>query len=398
MATQTFRDFMTECECYEYSQENYNLMKEAYEIDLMEQYLKNQAFALENADVINTEDGYTFTEGMFVEASGIDMEKNNLLLEEVEQKKAGFFKKIWEGFKKVISKIISFFKRLVTGKIFKDAVATHKAWKEMGGSKAVLEHIKKYGSDSADTTADVIADNNDLSDEAREKLHKKVGKQVKKVKKPTTSQETPNETKSDTADNSKNDTPTSPETLYEKILKDVFKRNSTAKEFFSDESSRKITYKFEFNPETVDNVLGLLAGKGFLKIKVNKHPNDATILSYDAIFEILGENPNEPNFVKLYNINKRAVIKDGINLIFSSEGFEKYQSNLNEMMSEANAKVEKLTNDVSAGKASWDEKASNLQMVVADFTKAIPEYLSLLSAIDSFAKTFIQVANEYKNK
>ena len=92
------------------------------------------------------------------------------------------------------------------------------------------------------------------------------------------------------------------------------------------------------------------------------------------------------------------VIKEGISFIFSSDTFDELQSDLNKIMSETDAKLEKLTNDVSAGKASWDEKASNLQMVAADFTKAIPEYLSLMSAVDSFAKTFIQVANEYKNK
>ena len=94
--TQTIRDFITECECYEYSQEHYDLMKEAYEIDLMERYIANQAFVLENADMINTEEGYTFTEGMFVESSSIDANQTVALMEATEEKKQGFVKKIWE--------------------------------------------------------------------------------------------------------------------------------------------------------------------------------------------------------------------------------------------------------------------------------------------------------------
>lgn len=116
--TQTIRDFMMQCECFEYSQEHYDLMKEAMEADLMDQFIQNQLFISENADSINTPDGYMFTEGCFMESTSED----NLIAiyEKKEEKEKNIFQRIWAGIKNIFSKIGNFFKRLFgAGKDYK---------------------------------------------------------------------------------------------------------------------------------------------------------------------------------------------------------------------------------------------------------------------------------------
>ena len=116
--TQTIRDFMMQCECFEYSQEHYDLMKEAMEADLMDQFIQNQLFISENVDSINTPDGYMFTEGCFMESTSED----NLIAiyEKKEEKEQNIFQKIWAGIKNIFSKIGNFFKRLFgAGKDYK---------------------------------------------------------------------------------------------------------------------------------------------------------------------------------------------------------------------------------------------------------------------------------------
>lgn len=175
MAQQTIRDFVEECKCYEYSTEYYNLMKEASEIDLMEKYLENQEFALENAEFINVEGGYSFTEGMFIESSSVDLNQSYYLMEKKDKKKSGFFATIWKAIKRLFEKIANFFKKLF-GAAQKSRSAKKEAdkiWKKIGGEKTIKEWIKKYH--GVEGAVDKIGSKTE-DEEVRRKLAKRVRK------------------------------------------------------------------------------------------------------------------------------------------------------------------------------------------------------------------------------
>lgn len=88
----TVADFMYECLSFPYSKENYDLMVECSQIALMEQYIENQEFIKENAEVI-TNNKNIFTETYFQEAD--DIKKDN-----IKNKKNGaiahIFLQIWK--------------------------------------------------------------------------------------------------------------------------------------------------------------------------------------------------------------------------------------------------------------------------------------------------------------
>lgn len=111
----TIKEFMTECELFKYSQENYNFMKEASELMLMEDYIRDQKFLMENASLVAESTGY-LTEGFLFESS---TDEAIVLLEEKYAFKVKKFMgdaktwllNLWKGF-------ISFLKGL--GKKMKD--------------------------------------------------------------------------------------------------------------------------------------------------------------------------------------------------------------------------------------------------------------------------------------
>lgn len=184
MAQQTIRDFVEECKCYEYSTEYYNLMKEASEIDLMEKYLENQEFALENAEFINVEGGYSFTEGMFIESSSVDLNQSYYLMEKKDKKKSGFFATIWKAIKRLFEKIANFFKKLF-GAAQKSRSAKKEAdkiWKKIGGEKKVKEWIKKHhGVEGAVDKIGTKTDNEEVRRHLASKV-RKLGEEQQKEK------------------------------------------------------------------------------------------------------------------------------------------------------------------------------------------------------------------------
>ena len=80
----TFRDFIYECENYEYSNEYYEIMKESSEVLLMENYIANQEYLKESV----IPDG--ISEGYFSEAA--DDDKIQQIMEAAEEKKKNIFK------------------------------------------------------------------------------------------------------------------------------------------------------------------------------------------------------------------------------------------------------------------------------------------------------------------
>lgn len=106
---QTFNDFVAECTAFDHSRENYELMKECAEITLMEQYISDQTFMVENVAELTTN---TFTESYFSEA--VDAEKITSITEAMEAKKDGLFKKIFEGLKKIWDKFVKFIVKFTT--------------------------------------------------------------------------------------------------------------------------------------------------------------------------------------------------------------------------------------------------------------------------------------------
>ena len=100
----TFKDFIYECENYEYSNEYYDIMKESSELELMENYLDNQRFLQESVIPDSISDGY-FSES-------VDNDRIQQIMEAAEEKKKNLFKRIWEKIIKALEVVVSFFKKL----------------------------------------------------------------------------------------------------------------------------------------------------------------------------------------------------------------------------------------------------------------------------------------------
>lgn len=99
----TFKDFMVEAALYEYSEDYFTMTKECSEICLTEMYLENQMAlneSLENLVGIEDNDDITLTEGYLTEAA--DDNQVLALTGEVQQKKQGLLKRIWEKFKSAV--------------------------------------------------------------------------------------------------------------------------------------------------------------------------------------------------------------------------------------------------------------------------------------------------------
>ena len=109
----TLRDFIAECENYEYSKEYFNIMKECAEIKVQQQYIKIQE-AL--ADGMFAES--TFTEGYLVESCSA--EKLAEYKEGVAQKIKDVGAWIWKKLGEIKKAVVTFFKN-----IFKKDIITN---------------------------------------------------------------------------------------------------------------------------------------------------------------------------------------------------------------------------------------------------------------------------------
>ena len=105
----TIQEVLTEYEFYTHSKEHYDLLREETELSLMEMYIEDQKFIMENAEAIKS------TTMLFENASADSLQ---LVKEAAEEKAANLFVKIWNGIKKAISFVIKAFKKLFS-KIFK---------------------------------------------------------------------------------------------------------------------------------------------------------------------------------------------------------------------------------------------------------------------------------------
>ena len=98
----TIGDFIKECELFLYSKENFDLKKEASELDLMEQCIESHRFRIENAELIIESIGY-LKEGFLFES--VDEKQIQVLEEKLSEKLEAFGSKIkvlWDKLVKVI--------------------------------------------------------------------------------------------------------------------------------------------------------------------------------------------------------------------------------------------------------------------------------------------------------
>ena len=105
----TYGELILEYENFEHSKEHFDLMKECYEIQLMEQYVESQNFLVENMTEIR-EEYKEFDESFFVEAA--DEETAKSVSKAASEKKDGFFKKMWSKIVAAWSKVKGFFVRI----------------------------------------------------------------------------------------------------------------------------------------------------------------------------------------------------------------------------------------------------------------------------------------------
>ena len=120
----TFNDFITECGMYDHSQEHYELMKECSELTLMEQYVENHKFMLENAAFINSGE-VAFTEGYFMEA---DQSVANDVAGKIKKKQISIFRRIFNNFRRLVRNFIKFFEKFLSNDEKTEAMA-EKIWK-----------------------------------------------------------------------------------------------------------------------------------------------------------------------------------------------------------------------------------------------------------------------------
>lgn len=102
----TFGDYIKECELFPYSKENYDLIKEASELNLAAMYLENQEFIMENSELAGS-----CVAGYMVEAA--DLTTVNDVKEKVSEKKNKWVEKARKVFNRIISAIKSFWNSIV---------------------------------------------------------------------------------------------------------------------------------------------------------------------------------------------------------------------------------------------------------------------------------------------
>ena len=99
----TFREFITECELYEYSDEYYQLMKECTELDIMGKYIENQLVLKEYSDIIPNS---LISNGYFTESASDD--KLSVIMEKADKKKESILNKIINTVKRMIDSLLVF--------------------------------------------------------------------------------------------------------------------------------------------------------------------------------------------------------------------------------------------------------------------------------------------------
>ena len=165
----TFKDFLVECENYPNSMEAYDLMKECAELTVTAQFLENQRFLQENADLVGgkCEDGteVSFTEGYFVEAA------EAATIESIEQSFCEKANNIGTKIKNGVLKIINVFRNFFT-KIINKFDADTKVIVDV--RKRFIENIDKIKVDDLNKTLKEIAEKNGFTPTANQPFAKKI--------------------------------------------------------------------------------------------------------------------------------------------------------------------------------------------------------------------------------
>lgn len=128
----TFKDAVIWCESYPYSKDNYDLLKEASELDLMSQYIENQQFIRENADIVALTESTESLTGLFTES--VDDSTMTSLQESFRSKAANFGRKVGKKLNDAIRWVINFFRKL--------GASIEKSMKDV---QHIREYIKKNG-------------------------------------------------------------------------------------------------------------------------------------------------------------------------------------------------------------------------------------------------------------
>jgi hypothetical protein len=108
----TFGEVVLESKLFEYSKEYYDLLKESYEISLMETYIESLDFVRNGGyEYVAEASGITIkTDNYFVESA--DDNQYEELCKAYEEKVGNFLGNIKAGFDKLLSKVIPFFTRI----------------------------------------------------------------------------------------------------------------------------------------------------------------------------------------------------------------------------------------------------------------------------------------------
>lgn len=100
----TYNELITKQEMYQYSNDHLELLKECYELKLNAEYIKNQLFVKENAQLFN-EVEFIFTEGYITESAGDD--ELEVIIEKADSKVDKVKKTIMSGIRFIVEKFRS---------------------------------------------------------------------------------------------------------------------------------------------------------------------------------------------------------------------------------------------------------------------------------------------------
>ena len=99
----TIKEYIEYVDRFEYSQEYFDILKESYEVSLMDRYIENQEAMMEYP---------SFFEGCTFLMENVGTDKTSDLKEKNDTKKVGLLKRIWRIIVKALNSIYSFIKRL----------------------------------------------------------------------------------------------------------------------------------------------------------------------------------------------------------------------------------------------------------------------------------------------
>lgn len=105
----TFKDFVLECDMYPHSRENYELMKECSELEIMEKFLEDQKFYQEHAEQLTAGD-ISITESYFQES--VDQNTIEAFNEKYKEKTNSIGGKIKGGLLRIIRTFANLFAKI----------------------------------------------------------------------------------------------------------------------------------------------------------------------------------------------------------------------------------------------------------------------------------------------